>query len=547
MTNNDPIRNPYDPQRPTSDPAMFFGREDVFAFIRQQLVAGRRPQGMAIIGQRGIGKTSVLLQVAHQIEPRYITAYIDLADVRFEEVGGLYAAMADAARLALETAGLSTYRLPPIPEDPAVDLLAWFSESYLDVTLSALRNNRRLIFLFDETSKLLDAIDRRDVPEDFDNTLSSLIARDERMAIIFAVDADEEHRLEGFGPLNDPLLHTRLGMLDDTAAEALIRIPSAPYYEVYLDAIEGILAMTGGHPYLLHVLNGLLWERAVAQEQSGPVTLSDVSAVLRQAVDEADPVLRLMWSRSTPNERQALSALTVLTAASNGSPIRAEDVRQWLLRESDHPLDETALAAALRRLEYREILRAPTKGTYTFTTGLQHQWLVLNGDAPPPTPIAVHARPAIRRFVIPVALLLILAVAAALILGRLATTPPDAGVVVSPTVTLDQNIVATQQSIVATQTHIAAITATFTPSATLRNTAVPTVQGQNLTISPTSVMITLTFTPTATYTSSATFTPTATFTITNTPFPSETPTAILSITPPPFPTGQMRATSTLSP
>jgi hypothetical protein len=120
-------------------------------------------------------------------------------------------------------------------------------------TLSA--RSRRLLFLFDETSRPLDAMDRGTC-EGFDTTLGQLIARDERMDIIFAVDAEEEHRLETFGPLSDPLLHKRLGLLDDAAAEALIRHPSAPFYEVQPDAVDGILAMAGGHPYLLHVVNG---------------------------------------------------------------------------------------------------------------------------------------------------------------------------------------------------------------------------------------------------------------------------------------------------
>src|SRR5205809_550204 len=59
-TNSDPVRNPYDPLHPTTNVAMFFGREDVFAFIRQGLITGRRRQAMAIIGQHGMGKTSVL-------------------------------------------------------------------------------------------------------------------------------------------------------------------------------------------------------------------------------------------------------------------------------------------------------------------------------------------------------------------------------------------------------------------------------------------------------------------------------------------------------
>ncbi len=577
---NEPNRNPYDPQRPTTDPALFFGREDVFAFIRQRLIAGRRAQAIAIIGQRGMGKTSVLLQSAYQIESRYLIAYIDLADVRFDEVGGLFAAMADSARQALEDAGLSTYRLPPLPEEPDVDLFKWFSENYLDVTLSALRRNRRLIFLFDETSHLLDAIDRRDIPADIGDTLGQLIAADERMDIIFAVDAEDEPRLEAFAPLSDPLLHKRLGLLDDANAEALIRRPSAPYYEVQSDAVEGILTMAGGHPYLLHVLNGLLWERATSRWPKSAVTLGDVNAVIRQATDEADPILRLTWDHSTPNERRALSALTAMTTANRGMPIRTEDVRLWLLREGDEPLDETALAAALRRLEYREVLRSTANGMYTFTTGLQHQWLVLNGDAQPISASAASPRPPARRLAIPTVLMLSLAVLLALFLGRLATASVGSNSE-TPTVTLDLNIQATQQAVAATQTFLAiptsthTSTASWTPTTTFTPTNTPTyTRTATFTMTPTATepptstgTITPSFTPsitrtptatrtptkTATPTRTSTSTPTYTFTPTLTLTPSITPPATvtrtppLTITPPEFPTAQFMATSTLRP
>jgi hypothetical protein len=589
---NEPTRNPYDPQRPTTDPALFFGRDEVFAFIRQRLVAGRRTQAIAIIGQRGMGKTSVLLQIGHQIEARFLTAYIDLSDVRFDEVGGLFAAMADAARIALDSAGLSTYRLPPLPEEPGVDLWQWFSETYLDVTLSALRRNRRLLFLFDDTAHLLDAMDRRDVPEGFGETLSQLIARDERMDIIFAVDSEDEHRLENFVPLNDPLLHKRIGMLDESAAESLIRRPSAPYYEVQSEAVEGIQAMAGGHPYLLHVMNGLIWERAAERHQKKPITLHDVNAVIRQATDEADPVLRHTWVRSTPNERRALSAVTALTTTNRGMPVRTEDARLWLLRESDDPLDETALAAALRRLEYREVLRTTSANMYTFTTALQYQWLVLNGDAQPTTAVAAPPRPPARRLAVPVTLLLALAVLLALVLGRLATTTAGSDPR-SPTVTLDLNIVATRRAVEATQTfqaipthtltptrtltftstatftNTATFTDTATPTATATHTATPTLTGTitpSLTpsITPTltpSLTLTPTFTPsrtptptltpthTLTPTTTPTFTATPTITLTPsiTPLPSQTSTPPLTITPPEFPTAQLHATSTLNP
>jgi hypothetical protein len=265
------------------------------------------------------------------------------------------------------------------------------------------------------------------------------------------------------------------------------------------------------------------------------------------------------------------------------------------------PLDETSLAAALRRLEYREVLRASTSGVYTFTTVLQHQWLVLNGDAPPESEVTPPQRPSTRRLVIPVILLLGLAVVVALVLGRLVKSPDsDVPPIASPSVTLALDIMATNRAAAITQTFLALPTNTPTSTATRTSTstAPPTVT-RTATSSATST-VTATWTFTATYTPSgtptftatstgtitatkvptrtptwtpsltptwtytytatatdtgtpkptatrtptqtATRTATATGTATATPIPTETPTPVLSITPPEFPTAQIRAT-----
>src|SRR5579859_6419155 len=100
------IPNPYDPTAPMADPARFYGREDIFAFIRQQLYAERRARAVALIGRRGVGKTSILFQLPQHLDARTLTAYIDLSRVAFDEPGGLLIAMADAGRAALDAAGI---------------------------------------------------------------------------------------------------------------------------------------------------------------------------------------------------------------------------------------------------------------------------------------------------------------------------------------------------------------------------------------------------------------------------------------------------------
>ncbi len=507
-----PIANPYDPALPTDDPAHFFGREEVFAFIRQQLIVERRANGMALIGRRGSGKTSILLQLRNHLDSRTLTAYVDLAGIAYAEGDSLLPAMADAARTALDAAGISTYRLPATPDNlPAAELEKWFAETYLDVTLSALRGGRRLIFLFDETGALLDALEKLQVSARLPDFLSNLLAADERLEMIFAVGSSDETRLESFLPLADPNRHKRIGYLEPEACEALSRQPVAPFYQWEDNALQAMLALAGGSPYLLHALNRHIFERSLAREHVGLVTLPDVKAILPPALQEVEQYLRALWTSATPPEQQVLFGLAALTEQSGRRLIRPEELTAWLARETDSPLDETTLGATLRRLEYGELVRPHASRRYSLSSGLFQQWMVLNVSAPviapADTPRATTAGSS-RRGLLPV----LAGAGIALLFGVLAlrgvtSTAEPSRTSSAPTVTLGIDLAATQQSVNATNTEIARPTATNTPTATrtFTNTA------------------TYTRTPTATYTRTPTFTATATFTASYTPTITLTP------------------------
>src|SRR5437764_14035015 len=56
------IVNPFIACNPVTGSEMFFGREDVFQFIRQTLIGQHRDNVIVLYGQRRTGKTSVLYQ-----------------------------------------------------------------------------------------------------------------------------------------------------------------------------------------------------------------------------------------------------------------------------------------------------------------------------------------------------------------------------------------------------------------------------------------------------------------------------------------------------
>jgi hypothetical protein len=73
----DPL-NPYIAGSPVTDAKMFFGREDIFDWIRHSLSGQYADHILVIHGQRRVGKTSVLKQLPHRLPNRYIPVFFDL-------------------------------------------------------------------------------------------------------------------------------------------------------------------------------------------------------------------------------------------------------------------------------------------------------------------------------------------------------------------------------------------------------------------------------------------------------------------------------------
>ena len=70
--------NPYIAGAPVVEPSMFFGRQDVFDWIEQNL-SGRFVNHILVIhGQRRVGKTSVLKQIPNHLPSHFIHVFIDL-------------------------------------------------------------------------------------------------------------------------------------------------------------------------------------------------------------------------------------------------------------------------------------------------------------------------------------------------------------------------------------------------------------------------------------------------------------------------------------
>jgi len=83
----DAVGNPYIPGPPVRPP-MFFGRKDLLRFIQEGLESGRLSV-ISLVGQRRVGKTSLLHQLGYQPSTKCVYVYIDFQAALLEDTAHL--------------------------------------------------------------------------------------------------------------------------------------------------------------------------------------------------------------------------------------------------------------------------------------------------------------------------------------------------------------------------------------------------------------------------------------------------------------------------
>ena len=85
--NMEQLQNPYIVGPPLRDKNIFFGRQDVLTWANRQLI-NPSVNSIVLFGQRRIGKTSLLLQLANTLSSEdFVPIYCDLQDFASKPLG----------------------------------------------------------------------------------------------------------------------------------------------------------------------------------------------------------------------------------------------------------------------------------------------------------------------------------------------------------------------------------------------------------------------------------------------------------------------------
>ncbi len=424
-------QNPYNPQSPLLPDGFtltaYIASSAALARLHQH-IADAVPGALMYLGRGGVGKTALVLNAGGLFGETVLCVPLLLKEAALNHEADLLRLLYNATAGTLEQQGFTLSRLTPIPDDNDT-LRDWLLEVGFPQLFGILRTFRHLVLLLDDIDLLISAIQRESLPADMLAYLGR-VANQPQMTMVLTAQPESETHL----PLLLPLVeHTAVYRLENLTLEEtalLLRVPAEQAYTVRDDAAAAIYAATGGVPRLVQIFGYFLYARWLRGASSAAISAAEIKALLPRAQEQAELLFRDLWQSRNSSERLVLTAAAGLIYEDPLRPLKPEQITVWLL-QTDYPLDTTAVNAALRSLEYDQLIRT-TGGKVTFYGGMWQTWLLENArlrDA--------AGRPSGRRrarAVLLAAVLFVLVVA--LVLAITLSSAPPTSIAPQPTVTL---------------------------------------------------------------------------------------------------------------
>ena len=372
------IPNPYVAGTPLeAGSPLFFGREDLFSFIGENLNAAYR-NNLVLIGQRRTGKSSLLKQLPIRLGQGYVPVYLDGQSIALDPgLPAFFSNLTMEICFALEDCGFSVTSpaLHEFSERPAYT----FEHDFLRRVRSVI-GDRHLVLLLDEFEELEAAAKSGNLDASIFGFLRHLIQHELRLSVIFCgTHRMEELATDYWSVLFNISLYKHVGFLAYDDAARLIQEPVAGFGMHYDDlALDKMWRVTAGHPYFLQLLCHSLVNQHNRAGRSY-ATVSDVNTALSEILSSGEAHFIYLWNESSRTERLVLTAMSrIMTLTGHVTPAQIQDY----LNERGISLDRHIVVEALHHLTLRDILSTQVDdqplgiaSTYSWRLGLLGLWI----------------------------------------------------------------------------------------------------------------------------------------------------------------------------
>ena len=359
--------NPYIIGRPIYEPEYFFGREDLFSFIQDNL--NQKAKVILLHGQRRIGKSSVLAHIPNFVKlHNFVFVNLSLEGKSQKSLNDvLYELSVDIVEYLEDEYQLSIEQITIPSKQAFKGSQEIFTEEFLPQVYKLI-DNKNLVLLLDEFDVLSES--SQDVAaEHFFPYLQSIINTQDNLYIIPVIGRQLED-LPNLLKVFHQAPNKKIGLLQKENAIKLIANPAKDILMYEDDAINKILELSAGHPYFTQVICFALFSQA-REEEKEIVTVSDVENIIERAIEIGEA--GLIWFRDglSVTERVFISAVAEIQKQQSKS--NTKDPLKFLVNKDvfiTKPLQE-----AEKKLVEGEFLTKSDKNTYCISINLVILWL----------------------------------------------------------------------------------------------------------------------------------------------------------------------------
>lgn len=376
-------RNPYIVGPPVKSLDMFFGRQDIFDYVRTNLIGPYQHNTIVLHGRRRTGKSSILYQIQRRdlLQP-YITVLIDAQGLGRLTMPLLFYKMSSLVSKTLQRSGLSISSLPE-PESARDTFWRdpfWRFAEFLDDVEHA-TDGQKLILMIDEFEKIQDEIKHGRLDIDLYDNFRHLIQHREDIGFILSgtmrmVDIVKDYTSPFFGSS----LMRRISFLKEDEAVALIRKPIEKHISYDDQSVERILALTGGHPYFVQLTCQTLVNHLTYLKRN-VVNLEDVDYVLEDILSAGEGQFIFEWTSDTSAINRLMLSWLASRIESAGEEYPIAEAEKAFDHVLKHPtlVDATTVLDAFDRLAENEIVNV-RQGRVSFRVDLYRRWIEQNKD-----------------------------------------------------------------------------------------------------------------------------------------------------------------------
>ena len=370
-------RSPYVMGPPVKSSQMFYGRQDVFEWIREN-ISGTYQQNILILhGERRMGKTSVLYQLlSHPPTQQHVCVLFSLELATTDTLGDLLYDLATTIDEELEKLG------PTIPDAVEKDFLSSPQRSFRHF-FAGVENalgERRLLIMIDEIDILIAKVQEGLLSPDVFNFMRGLMQHSDKVAFIVTGAYKVSEMLKD----NKSILFNiakpyKISYLDEDEARELIIKPVAEFLTYDDMVVDKILRVTACHPYFIQYICDALLKLAQRMRKN-LVYLPDIDVVLQEVIqDNAGVLQNAIYAPLTKPEQKVLTALANVT--NDRTILVPPDKVAEVLAKYGLDVDTTQLLEALRSLRERDLVDERRMGQtlqYGFKMDLIRMWLSQN-------------------------------------------------------------------------------------------------------------------------------------------------------------------------